>query len=136
MITETNNSAAACEAISKGIPAIAFSGVGGIQHCYTNADPVADVYAQVATKLVNAVVDPGAPYLPNGVGLVRSCVCVTFHNANTVLECQPASGECNAMHKRRRLHVHPVAGEHRHHTLESGRQSMRQHYPSYGDNGH
>ncbi|CAG7850618.1 SubName: Full=Related to acid phosphatase {ECO:0000313/EMBL:CCA72173.1} [Serendipita indica DSM 11827] len=60
---------AAAKAISYGIPAIAFSGVGGTQHVYTEADPVADVYAQVATKLVNAVIQSGAPYLPAGVGL-------------------------------------------------------------------
>lgn len=136
MITEITNSGAACEAISKGIPAIAFSGAGGAQRPYTEADPVADVYAQVATKLVNAVTDAGAPYLPNGVGLVRSCVCVIFHNANAVLECQHCYGKCNAMHKRRRLYVHPDADELRHHILDPGRLSMRQHHPSYGDNSH
>ncbi|KAG8811239.1 hypothetical protein FRC17_002561 [Serendipita sp. 399] len=60
---------AAARAIRSGIPAIAFSGVSGEQHSYTNPDPVADVYAQVATKLVNAVIQSGKPYLPAGVGL-------------------------------------------------------------------
>jgi hypothetical protein len=108
-----------------GIPAIAFSGAGGSQTPYTVADPVADIYGQVATKLVNAVVAAGAPYLPNGVGLVRSRVCVILHNANTVLECQLTYGECNAMHEHRRLHVHPDEDEPRHHILGSGRLSMR-----------
>jgi len=60
---------AAAEAIKAGIPAIAFSGVGGLQHVFTEADPVADVYAAVSTKLVNAVIASGAPYLPPNVGL-------------------------------------------------------------------
>ncbi|KAG8817605.1 hypothetical protein FRC19_011264 [Serendipita sp. 401] len=60
---------AAAKAISYGIPAIAFSGVGGTQHIYTEADPVATVYAQVATNLVNAVIQSGKPYLPANVGL-------------------------------------------------------------------
>jgi hypothetical protein len=52
------------------VPAIAFSGAGGSKHVYTQADPVADVYAQVATKLVQAITGAGAPYLPPGIGLV------------------------------------------------------------------
>jgi 5'-nucleotidase len=61
---------AAAEAIKAGIPAIAFSGVGGTQHVFTEADPVADVYGAVSTKLVNAVIASGAPYLPPNIGLV------------------------------------------------------------------
>lgn len=53
-----------------GIPAIAFSGAGGSKHIYTEADPVADIYAQVATKLVTAIILSGPPFLPPGVGLV------------------------------------------------------------------
>ncbi|KAG8812336.1 hypothetical protein FRC17_002073 [Serendipita sp. 399] len=60
---------AAAKAISQGIPAIAFSGVSGEQHIYTNNDPIADVYAEVATKLVNEVINTGKPYLPAGYGL-------------------------------------------------------------------
>jgi len=60
---------AATKAISMGVPAIAFSGAGGTQHIFTEADPVANTYAQVSTKLVNAVVSSGAPYLPSGIGL-------------------------------------------------------------------
>lgn len=60
---------AAAEAVKHGIPAIAFSGAGGSQHIFTEADPVADVYAQVAKKLVDAVVASGAPYLPANVAL-------------------------------------------------------------------
>lgn len=63
-------SGAASEAIRLGVPAIAFSGLGGTQHVYTESDPVADVYAAVATKLVNAVIAAGVPYLPEGIGLV------------------------------------------------------------------
>jgi 5'-nucleotidase len=61
---------AASKAIKSGIPAIAFSGVGGTQHIFTEADPVADVYAAVSATLVNAVIASGAPYLPPNVGLV------------------------------------------------------------------
>ncbi|KAG8813910.1 hypothetical protein FRC19_002098 [Serendipita sp. 401] len=60
---------AAAEAISQGIPAIAFSGIDGEQHSYKESDKVAKLYAQVAARFVNAVIQSGAPYLPKGVGL-------------------------------------------------------------------
>ncbi|CAG8624710.1 13297_t:CDS:2, partial [Acaulospora colombiana] len=63
------NSGAATLAVDRGIPAIAFSGKGGSQHIYSEPDSVADVYAKVATKVVQTVVAAGAPYLPAKVGL-------------------------------------------------------------------
>lgn len=60
---------AATLAVEKGIPAIAFSGKGGAQHVFTEPDSVADVYAKVATKVVQTIVAAGAPYLPAKVGL-------------------------------------------------------------------
>lgn len=65
------DSGAASHAVNLGIPAIAFSGAGSTQHSYTEPDSVSDIYAQVALKLVNAVIASGTPYLPKGVSLVR-----------------------------------------------------------------
>ncbi|KAL7624408.1 hypothetical protein AAE478_005972 [Parahypoxylon ruwenzoriense] len=55
----------------EGIPAIAFSGASGGSLAF-NTNPVparSTVYAQLATRLTNAVLDSGAPYLPDDVFL-------------------------------------------------------------------
>ena len=69
-ISNGARSGIAAEAIKEGIPAIAFSGAGGTQHSFTEPDPVADLYAQVALKVVQAVTS-SKPFLPAGVALVR-----------------------------------------------------------------
>ncbi|KAI1341917.1 sure-like protein [Xylariaceae sp. FL0016] len=51
----------------RGIPALAFSGASSGNLAY-DTEPVPQrslVYAQLATQLTNAIVDSGAPYLPN-----------------------------------------------------------------------
>jgi 5'-nucleotidase len=63
-------SGVANEGLKEGIPAIAFSADGGTQHSFTEPDPVADLYAQVALKVVQAVT-ASKPFLPNGTALVR-----------------------------------------------------------------
>lgn len=69
-ISDGARSGIATEAIKQGIPAIAFSGAGGTQHSFTEPDPVADLYAQVALKVVQTVTS-SKPFLPEGVALVR-----------------------------------------------------------------
>lgn len=62
---------AACYAVSQGIPGIAFSGLTE-QRVAWDTVPVpaaSTVYADLALNLTNAVLDAGAPYLPNGTFL-------------------------------------------------------------------
>jgi 5'/3'-nucleotidase SurE len=62
---------AACYAAhDAGIPAIAFSGGSGSATAWDDPTPAyATLYAQLATKVVNAVVAAGTPYLPKDVFL-------------------------------------------------------------------
>lgn len=66
----SRNSGAASRAVDLGVPAIAFSGAGISAHSYTEPDPVSNAYAQVALKVVNAVLASGQPYLPTDIALV------------------------------------------------------------------
>lgn len=63
---------AACYAAgTAGIPAIAFSGLSGGRLAW-DATPVPErslVYADLAANLTNAIIDSGAPYLPDGIFL-------------------------------------------------------------------
>ena len=67
-----------------GVPAIAFSGSSGSQVSYTTTPVPAysTIYASLATRLTNAVLASGAPYLPSNVYL----------NVNF----PSASGSCNS----------------------------------------
>ncbi|KAH8922789.1 sure-like protein [Atractiella rhizophila] len=61
---------AATEGVKEGIPAIAFSAAGGVAKSFADGDdPIADVYAGLTLKVVQTLVDSGAPFLPSGVGL-------------------------------------------------------------------
>lgn len=62
---------AACYAVDQGIPAIAFSGLTEERTAWDTVPvPLAStVYADLALNLTNAVLDAGAPYLPNGTFL-------------------------------------------------------------------
>ncbi|KAF5855791.1 hypothetical protein ETB97_008433 [Aspergillus alliaceus] len=62
---------AACYAAHEaGIPAIAFSGGSGSPTAWDDPTPdYAKLYAELATKVVGAVVAAGKPYLPEGVFL-------------------------------------------------------------------
>jgi len=62
---------AAAEAIKEGIPAIAFSGATGDERSYTELVPgdYSQIYAEVAAKVLNAVIASGPPYLPADTGL-------------------------------------------------------------------
>lgn len=62
---------AACYAVDQGVPAIAFSGLAENRVAWdTLPAPLAStVYADLALNLTNAVLDAGAPYLPNGTFL-------------------------------------------------------------------
>ncbi|GLB08277.1 hypothetical protein AtubIFM57258_004165 [Aspergillus tubingensis] len=58
-------------AANQGIPAIAFSGYTGSQIAWnvSSVPTYSTVYAQLATKLVDELVESGTPYLPTGVWL-------------------------------------------------------------------
>lgn len=63
---------AAVEATKQGIPAIAFSGASGSspqRFNATNPSPHAKMYAELATFLVDQVIESGTPYLPSGAFL-------------------------------------------------------------------
>lgn len=62
---------AACYAVDQGIPAIAFSGLtdGNLAWNVTPVPTRSLVYADLALNLTNAILDSGAPYLPNGTFL-------------------------------------------------------------------
>lgn len=62
---------AACYAVDQGIPGIAFSGLTEGNLAW-NTSPVPTrslVYADLSLNLTNAILDSGAPYLPDGVYL-------------------------------------------------------------------
>jgi 5'/3'-nucleotidase SurE len=61
---------AANEAVSQGIPAIAFSGASGEQRSFADrkAGDYSDVYAQLAVK-ITSLITASKPYLPAGIGL-------------------------------------------------------------------
>ncbi|GCB19342.1 acid phosphatase [Aspergillus awamori] len=58
-------------AANQGIPAIAFSGYTGSQIAWnvSSVPTYSTVYAELATKLVDELVESGTPYLPEGVWL-------------------------------------------------------------------
>lgn len=62
---------AATEGALEGIPAIAFSGTSGSRRSYTTLVPgdQSFIYAEISTKLVNALTATAKPWLPSGVGL-------------------------------------------------------------------
>lgn len=62
---------AACYASDHGIPAIAFSGLTEDRTAWDTVPvPLAStVYADLSLNLTNAILDAGAPYLPNGTFL-------------------------------------------------------------------
>lgn len=52
-------------AVKQGIPAIAFSGLGGSRTAWNADTPLfAQVYADLALNLTSKIIDSGAPYLP------------------------------------------------------------------------
>ncbi|GAM84525.1 hypothetical protein ANO11243_025210 [Dothideomycetidae sp. 11243] len=61
---------AACEAVSLGVPAIAFSGTTGSQIGYTSETPqYATVYADLSTIVTQKLLAAGKPYLPSNTFL-------------------------------------------------------------------
>ncbi|GKZ26090.1 hypothetical protein AbraIFM66951_009970 [Aspergillus brasiliensis] len=58
-------------AANQGIPAVAFSGSTGSQTAWnvSTVPTYSTVYAELATKLVDELVESGTPYLPEGVWL-------------------------------------------------------------------
>jgi len=75
---------AANEAVSKGIPALAFSAPGDQRSFQTLKDgDVSYTYANVAVKLLDALLLSGTPYLPSGIGLN-----INFNNGTA---CTPES---------------------------------------------
>lgn len=62
---------ATCYAVGKGIPGIAFSGLttGNLAWDTTPVPARSQVYADLSLNLTNAILDSGAPYLPDGVFL-------------------------------------------------------------------
>ena len=62
--------AASYAANKTGIPALAFSGATTGHTAWNEPAPKASrVYAELATKMTNKVIDSGRPYLPNGIFL-------------------------------------------------------------------
>ena len=130
-------SGVATEAIKQGIPAIAFSGAGGTQHSFTEPDPVADLYAQVALKVIQAVT-ASKPFLPGGTALVRFTSSLLLH---PVLESNIHYQMCaerqlpllgrDDLHKTLRLHLHPLPCKLRLQPVHSRRQSLRDEAPPH-----
>lgn len=62
---------AACYAVDQGIPALAFSGITDDSYAWdtTPVPAQSTVYADLALNLTSAVLDAGAPYLPDGTFL-------------------------------------------------------------------
>jgi hypothetical protein len=80
---------AAVEAVKQGIPAIAFSGRTGDPISFTDPTPLyAQIYADLATNLTNAIIDSGKPYLPNGVFLNVNFPDVSSTECNNVSQFQ------------------------------------------------
>ena len=127
-------SGVAREAIKQGIPAIAFSGAGGTQHSFTETDPVADLYAQVALKVIQAVTT-SKPFLPEGTALVRFTSSLPLHESNIHYyagsECQFPQFRYDDLHKTLRLHLHPLQCELRLQSVHSRRQSLRDDPPPH-----
>ncbi|PHH65659.1 hypothetical protein CDD81_1745 [Ophiocordyceps australis] len=62
---------AACYAVNRGLPAIAFSALSGPSAAW-NTSPIPDralLYADLAANLTNRILESGKPYLPPGVFL-------------------------------------------------------------------
>lgn len=62
---------AVCEAVSLGIPAVAFSGDTGDQTAW-DVDPIpaySTLYADLSVKVLGALIASGSPYLPTGIWL-------------------------------------------------------------------
>lgn len=61
---------AATEAVSLGVPGLAFSGVTGTQTAWNaTPDTYVGVYADLATNVTQTLLASGTPYLPSGVYL-------------------------------------------------------------------
>jgi len=61
---------AAVEAVSLGVPAIAFSGAEGDQTAWNATVPTySTIYAELSTQVVNTLISSSTPYLPDGVWL-------------------------------------------------------------------
>ena len=134
-------SGVANEALKQGIPAIAFSGAGGTQHSFTEPDPVADLYAQVALKVIQAVT-ASKPFLPTGtalVGVIAPSLHTTFEsNIHDCVcaECQFTQLGRYDLHKALRLLLRPLPREPRRHPINTRRRPVRYHSPPYRVESH